>query len=300
MVMQGSSQFSLSVVVTVVTGPTALRQTMEDLVKQRDAPVFDVVVVDTTGLVQANDISLPEFRGGIRLVSAYRCDVAEARSLGVPAARGNLIAFTEDLCRLPDDWCATVVTTRTAGHRAFGGAIANVPSQGPADWAAYLVEFGAFMPPLPAGPTDALPGMNVCYDRALIESVPEGGLCEPIVNGYLRENGLRLHLEPTLVVTFDRSFGVARFVRHCFASGRTFARLRLARRSGLSRVVYAAAASGLPMVLTVRIGARLSTRRKADVRFLLSLPWIVLYTCAWSVGEAVAALYPSPSAPTRS
>jgi glycosyltransferase involved in cell wall biosynthesis len=298
--VHGTEQLALSVIVTAVTGPAALARVLKDLASQRGVPAFDVVVVDTTGSIMENDLQRSDLGGGCSLRRAIGCDVAEARAIGVPMARGDLIAFTEDHCRLPEDWCATAVRTRLNGYRAFGGVIENGSARGPADWAAYLVEFGMFMPPLPGGPTDALPGMNVWYDRLLIEDLPEGGLCEPIVNGYLLQRGLCLYLEPTLVVTFDRSFGGARFVRHCFASGRTFARLRLAHVPALHRLSYALAAAGLPVVLTGRIWARLAVRRQTGALLLLSLPWIVLYTCAWSVGEAIGALLPPPSSPARS
>ncbi|MDP8924268.1 MAG: hypothetical protein M3O34_15515 [Chloroflexota bacterium] len=281
---------ALSVVVAAVDGPGALRRLLADLVAQRGAPTPEVIVVDATGATTADHLA-GAFPSGARLLAAVGADVSVLRGIGARAARGELVAVTEDHCRLPANWCAMLLRTRAAGHRAFGGAIENGSFRSPPDWAAYLVEFSGFMPPLPVGPSASLPGMNAAYERALLGDLPDGTLCEPIANRHLRERGVDLHLEPALIVTFERRFGVGAFARHCFASGRTFASLRMARTSAVLRGAYAlAAGTALPPILVARIGARVLMRRRARLAFLLAVPWLGVYTMAWGLGEAVGAL----------
>jgi hypothetical protein len=281
---------ALSVVVAATDGPAAVGRLLADLAAQRGAPNPEVIVVDATGQISAEDLGR-RFPGGGRLLSAAGADVGVLRAIGARAARGELIALTEDHCRLPADWCATLLRTRAAGHRAFGGPIENGCFRAPPDWATYLVEFSPFMPPLPAGPAGGLPGMNAAYERPLLDHLPDAALCEPILDRRLREQGVRLHLEPGLVVTFERRFRVGAFAWHCFASGRAFAALRLSLAPMSTRVGYAlAAATALPLVSVVRIGARVLARRRARLAFLLALPWVALYTAAWGVGEAGGAL----------
>jgi len=288
----------LSVVVAATDGPAALRRLLADLAAQRDAPAPEVIVVDGTGRIASEDLTgLP--RGTeARLFAAAGADVVVLRAVGARAARGELLALTEDHCRLPADWCAMLLRARAAGHRAFGGPIDNGSFRASPDWAAYLLEYSAFMPPLPAGPTHSLSAMNAAYERALIEDVLDDALCEPIVHRRLRERGVALHLEPALVVRFERRIGVGPFTRHCFASGRTFASLRMARAPIPRRLAYAlGGATALPLILTLRIGARVFARRRAGKAFLLALPWVVLYTTAWGLGEAAGALAPQMTGP---
>lgn len=286
---------TLSVVVAVTDGAVALRRVLGDLAAQRGVPAPDVIVVDGTGTLSGVDVAgvLP---GGVSLLARPGADVSLLRTVGARAATGELVAFTEDHCRLPAEWCSALLGAYAAGHRAFGGVVEQGSFRAPPDWAAFLVEFSAFMPPLAGGPTDTLSGINVAYERMLIEGLLDGPLCEPIVHGRLRELGVPLHLVPSARVTFERRFGVVAFARHCIGSGRTFAGLRLAHAAAARRAGYAlAAATALPPVLAARIGARVFMRRQARRAFLLALPWIALYTLAWGLGEAQGALMLGPA-----
>lgn len=271
-------------------GPAALRRWLSDLCEQPHLPRLEIVVVDATGHVTASDLAGAP-AGQARLITAAGRDVALLRTLGARAATGELVAFSEDHARLPAGWCATLVRLQAAGLRAFGGPIENGPFRAPADWAAYLMEFSAFMPPARGGPTDILPGTNAVYERSLLDGLLDASLCEPIVSRRLREQGVALHLEPDLVVTFERRYGVRPFARHCFSSGQTFARLRLARLPLRSRVAYAVlAATALPPVLVARIVARAVGRPQLIRALPAALPWVVFYSAAWGLGEAAGAL----------
>lgn len=259
---------------------------------------MEVIVVDTTGSLTVEDLGGVS-PGGVRLIPAPGADVAVARAVGAQATRGELVALTEDLCRIPPDWCARLLRARAAGHRAFGGPIVNGSFRAPRDWAAYLLEYSALMPPLASGPTDSLPGMNAAYERTLLEDFPNATLCEPILNGRLRERGVALYLDGELVVRFEQGFGVGQFSRHCFVSGRTFATLRMARAGMVSRAAYAfAAVTVLPLILSARIGARVVARRRARLASLAASPWVALYATAWALGEAGGALTAREGRPT--
>ena len=49
---------------------------------------------------------------------------------------------------------------------AIGGAVENGVCDTVLDWAAFLFEYSAFVPPIRSGPTLALPGTNVAYRRS--------------------------------------------------------------------------------------------------------------------------------------
>ncbi len=286
----------LSVVIAVTAGSTAVRRVLGELAAQRGGPPPEVIVVDGTGALAMTDLA--SFPGETRLLAAHGADVAVLRALGARAAHGQLVAFTEDLCQHPDNWCAELLRAYAAGRQAFGGAIENGPFRGPSNWAAYLVEFGAFMPPLRAGPANALPGMNAAYERALLEDLPDPSLCEPFVNQRLREQGVRLFHEPALVVRLATRFGVRAFTRHCFAGGRTFARQRLDGARAERRVGYALmAATIVPLLHICRAGAQVLVRRRARLPFVFALPWIALYAASWGLGEAAGAITVRPAQP---
>jgi hypothetical protein len=292
--MQSADRPQLSVIVAATGGRAATQRLLTDLASQARPPSLEVIVVDGTGQLDPADLG-PSPGLQPQLVTARGADVAELRARGARRARGGLLAFTEDLCRIPPDWCERLQHAYVAGYRAFGGAIENGSYRSAADWAAYFVEFGPFMPPLVEGPADRLPGMNVVYERDLVEDLIGNSLCEPIVNAQLRSSGISLHNLTDFTVVLEHRFGVANFARHCFCSGRTFARLRLAGTPGVRRIVYAAgAAVALPLVLTGRTSRHAFARRWARGPLLRAAPWVALYSTAWALGEAIGALA-SPS-----
>jgi hypothetical protein len=288
--MSATLQPPLSVIVAATGGAAATRRVLADLAVQRHAPQLELIVVDGSGVLSAADVVLRSAKQA-KLLSVPGADVAELRAYGARHAHGELLAFTEDLCRIPPDWCERLLRARAAGHRAFGGTIENGSYRSGADWAAYFVEFGPFIPPLVQGPVRGLPGMNVAYERRLIEDLVRTSLCEPIVSEQLRTRGVDLYQVPDLTVVLEHRFGVVAFARHCFRSGRTFARMRLNGVSWPRRVVYAAAAStALPLVLIARTTGLVFRRRWARLQLVKAIPWIALYSIVWASGEAVGAL----------
>lgn len=293
--MAHENQPVLSVIVAATAGRAATRRVLGDLAAQQDAPHLEVIVVDGTGTLIADDLRIKEARCA-KLLLAPGADVAVMRAVGMRASSGQLLAFTEDLCRIPPEWCNRLMRARAAGHRAFGGAIGNGSYRSPSDWAAYFVEFGPFMPPLVNGPARGLPGMNVAYERQVVDDLVQDTLCEPIVNEQLRARGISLHCESDLLVVLEHRFGVGTFARHCFAGGRTFAELRLAGVPRLRRAAFAAAAAiALPCLLTARATRLAFARQWARAALITSFPWVALYSTAWALGEASGALGWSPS-----
>lgn len=291
----------LTVVVSVCDGASALKRLLADLSVQHDAPEFDLVVVDGTGTVRNGDLGYdwPDTRPSTTtLLCATGGDVAELRSAGAGVAKGRFVAFTEDYCRLPRHWLQAINRLSQNGYRAYGGPIELGSHRSGSDWAAYLVEFGAFMPDRPAGRTSILPGMNCIYERSLLVELSLDTLCEPFVARALAEYDVTMYFEPDLKVIFEHHFNVRNFFLHCVASGQTYARLRLQGSALRRRVTYiAGAVVVLPAALTIRIAKRARTFEMRGA-LISALPTIALYHTGWSIGEAVGALT-APSAPKQ-
>lgn len=300
----GSLPF-LTVVVSVCEGLGALKRVLADLCNQENAPCFDVVVVDGIGTVNPADLTLDDHATqftNLRLLRAPGRDVAELRSIGAREAKGQFAAFTEDHCRLPPNWCQLISRIAERGFKAFGGVIEIGTRRSASDWAAYLVEFGAFTPGRQSGPTAGLPGMNCVYERSLLELTETNVLCEPLIAARLVETGVSMHLEPALRVVFERHFTTGAFLRHCASSGQTFASLRLRGATLRYRTAYClAAVLVLPPVLTFRVVRRQRTVGSGRAP-LIAVPIIALYQVAWGLGEAIGSLtaFLAPKGPARS
>jgi glycosyltransferase involved in cell wall biosynthesis len=102
----------VSVVVPARNAAATLGRTLECLAEQRGAPSFEVVVVDDGS---TDDTASVAARAGARVVSASGVGSGAARNLGVAAASGELLAFTDADCFPEPGWLA-------AGAAALGSA----------------------------------------------------------------------------------------------------------------------------------------------------------------------------------
>ncbi len=122
-----------SVVIATKDRARYLQCALVSLLAQRDAPKFEIIVVDngstddTEGIVRefARDAS------DVRYVSVPEPNRGKARNRGVAATRGRYLLFCDDDVYVPPDWIgAHVAAHRLEGERVVNGPIINVPSYG--------------------------------------------------------------------------------------------------------------------------------------------------------------------------
>lgn len=91
-----------SVIIAVYNDWQPLRECLRSLREQRDAPSFEVIVVDDG----SDSPAPPELASGLTSVILLRQNhwsIAAARNHGIKAARGSLVLFTDADCRLQPD-----------------------------------------------------------------------------------------------------------------------------------------------------------------------------------------------------
>src|SRR5262249_42941303 len=105
-------------------------------------------------------------------------------------------------------------------------------------------------------------------------------------------------LSPEMVVyqhRDDLELGPA--LRERYVWGRSYAEARSAQLSTVRRLIHAATAPILPLVLMARIAITAWTRRRRFREFLRCAPLVALLTLCWSVGECAG--YLAARAPAR-
>ncbi|HXE81560.1 MAG TPA: glycosyltransferase [Vicinamibacterales bacterium] len=106
----GSPGPAISVVISTHNRAALLPEVVEALFAQRDAPPFEVILVDnastdgTRDLVETLSAEHPE----LRAAHEPRPGVSHGRNLGIALARAPIVAFTDDDVRVSPDWLATI------------------------------------------------------------------------------------------------------------------------------------------------------------------------------------------------
>jgi glycosyltransferase involved in cell wall biosynthesis len=285
----------ISVVIPSVNGAAHLDQCLRALECQTLSEQAEVIVADRCGAGVAETI-----RGrnlNLKLLSFPQgVTIPQLRSLGMKASQGTIIVLTEDHCLAPPCWLERILCAHETRSGVIGGAVENDPSIARVvDWAVFFCEYGRYMSPVPDGEVVDLPGNNVSYRReflAPISDLLEGGRWwEGDLHARLRERGVRLYSDPSIVVYHKKEFGLGYFLSQRYHYSRSYAGGRSQESPVLKKLVRAALCSVLPPILTVRI-ARWVVGKRRHIRMLLrTLPLILLFTIVWAWGELIGHLF---------
>lgn len=278
---------SLSVVIVRFTGGGAIGSTLAALDAQHAGDDVEVIVAHPSRDLPSDELQA-RFPYARWVAGDEGASPARLRTLGVLASRGTIVACTEDHCIPAPDWCDRIRSAHARGPVVVGGAIDKAqPAQGTA-WAAYLLDYGRYMSPLPAGPAEYASDCNVSYPRAALDAVAgewRDEFHETTVHWALARSGVSLQLDPTIVVHEHRDVMLAHWLPERREHGRTFARTRVANATSWARARLAVATLVLPPVIVLRIVQHL--RARGTLSRVPSSAWVPLVRAAmaWSAGE---------------
>jgi hypothetical protein len=276
----------LAVVVASVNGSPYLDACLDAL--SEHCPGVEVIVADATD--ERTRERVRTRWPSVRLLSYDEpMTVPELRAAGVFASSAPCVALIEDHCVVGDGWRERIVEAHRAGRPVVGGSVRNAADERIRDWAAFFCEYSEFLEPMPTGRVDALPGMNVSYDRGAVETIRDllrEGRWETWLHAHLRRNGFELYAAPGLTIDHVKDFGFREFVSQRYHYARSYAGMRNPEL-GRKRLAYAVGSPLLVPVLYRRI-ARNVLRRPGHRRTLaLTTPLLLVYLGVWSLGEAI-------------
>lgn len=291
----------LSIVVTIVDGGSYLRDflratTQFDMPPRLELIVpYDASVADVAGFQaefpHVNFLNLGTITPGRPITTeAGQHELFDRRrAAGLAAAQGDIIAILEDRGHPNRDWARTVVRLHAqTGKNVIGGAIDCKEPVGLLNWAFWVTDFGRYGRPFKTGPVGWVSDVNVTYSRKALEATRhlwKDRFHEPVVNWHLIGMGEELLLSNELIVQHVRPVvGLGRLLPERFHWGRLFGHIRARHFTPMQRFAYIALSPLIPPSLWIRHGLT-QLRKGKGGRYLLALPYIVVLTIAWTIGE---------------
>src|SRR5437588_7231772 len=126
----------------------------------------------------------------------------ELRSRGIDAARGEIVALTEDHGIPAPDWCRQILDAHREPFAGIGGAMENAIDRS-LNWAVYFCDFFRYQNPLTGGESALATDANVAYKRAALLAIRptwQERFYEPSVHEALRARGEKLALAPRIIL----------------------------------------------------------------------------------------------------
>jgi len=282
----------MSVVVASNNARTSIRECLAVLVDQRRGDAVEILVVDNSHDGSA-EIVKDEFPDVSLIPAPTSALIPELWGLGMRESRGSIVAITTAHFVPAGDWVDAMLAAQEGPAAGVGGAIESAESAGLVDWAVYFCRYSQFMLPFEPGFVRDIAGDNASYKREHIERcrhVWRNGFWEPAVHAELQKAGLKLLLTPVVVVSHKRSFGLRGFVIQRLRHGMQFGRERASRLPWPQRALYIALSPTIPLIFLLRIARRVFGKRRNRTKLILSLPALVLFLLAWSLGELLGYL----------
>jgi len=285
----------ISVVIASVNGAAHLDECLRALECQTLKDQAEVIVADRCGADVAATTRKQNLN--LKLLSFPRATtIPQLRALGMKHSQGAIIALTEDHCLAHSCWYERILRAHEGRSGVIGGAVENDRSITRAvDWAVFFCEYGRYMNPVPNGEVTDLPGNNVSYRREFLAHVSdllEGGKSwEGDLHARLRERGVQLYSDPSIIVYHKKEFAIGYFLSQRYHYSRSYAGMRTQAVSVPKKLIRAVLCFLLPPILTLRIAGWVISKQRHVGMLFLTLPLILLFTIVWAWGELIGHLF---------
>jgi GT2 family glycosyltransferase len=158
----------ISVIVCSYNGARTIRTCLENLLKM-EYPNFEVILIND-GSTDATRTIAEQY--GIRVISTENCGLSSARNTGLAAARGEIVAYTDDDAYPDRHWLTYLAHTfTTTSYVGVGGP--NIPPPGDGIIADCVANApgGAMHVLLSDREAEHIPGCNMAFRKAALQNI---------------------------------------------------------------------------------------------------------------------------------
>ncbi len=291
----------LSIVVATTKPWPEIRGCLDSLMDQANTVGAEILVADGNG--RGLPLEKGESFEGVICLKELGASVFRLRKLGMCQAQGEIIAITEDHCRVASNWCAQIIQAHKdfPDAAAIGGVVDNGATTSLIDWANFLLVFAPFVSPIKNGPCERIClQANISYKRRIVSRLTSQlGVMEMLFTRQLREEGETLIADDRLVVSHVQSHGFWGTLASHFHNGRSIAGFRLEHLVNLGRVLRLGSTALLPPYLLWATLRPLVSKQQLLGQVFASLPLLVLLVCCHAAGEFVGYIAGPGRSPQR-
>lgn len=279
----------LSVIVPAVNSYDDVYDCVSALHRDQGADL-EILLVDRTGPLIRESVRR-DFPEVTVLPVPPGTTIPQMRALAIRAASAPAVAVIEDHVIVPPGWARAMLDALGSDNDVVAGAVENAATQTLTDWAAFLCEYSAALPPLPSGPAEGVPGNNTIYRRATLDrfdAVLSEGKWENRLHDAMKAEGITLIQRPDIVVGHKMHYSFGLYLSQRFLYSRSYAGALSGGMSPVQKLVRGGAALVLlPPLMFWRTVSRIGKKKRHLGELVKSLPMLVPFCLSWGAGEAV-------------
>ena len=280
----------LSIIIATTQPWPEVSVVLDSIYEQAAAVQAEIIVAESSGQGAPPD----ERYSGVHWINVLGATVFQLRARAIAASQGQIIAVTEDHCRVSPDWCLSILQSHQDYPQAdmIGGSVENGADQHLIDWANFLISNDIFLPPLATGERPFITGQaNVTYKRRALPNPYPIDIDEGQFRQALQQRGGKLYIDERLRVSHIQSLGGLGSCLIHFHDARTLSASQRSRMSPAQWLLRLLKTLLLPLrvvINTPRIVLRTTWCKPAYRRpALLCLPWIAMILCFHYSGELI-------------
>jgi len=285
----------VSVIIASYKSSHSIGRTLDSLSLQECSARFEVIVVDSSSDEDTKQVV--DSYAHVRLIRVEgRRYPGEARNIGVHAARGNILAFTDADCSVKPDWITQILHLHKCDHSIIGGMVDNGNPEKLFGWVYYFCKFSLWLPGKSDRHVDEIPTTCLSMQREIFLKYG------PFAEGCYGSDGLfqwrasreegQPFLSAKISVSHQNFWRVPKVLVKLFQHGRDYAIHRASdgNWTNLRALIYATSLPLLPLLLHFKFTLRIARNQMYFLRFLIMTPLLMTGICSWAVGETVGYL----------
>ena len=255
--------------------------------RNQTGPRPEVLAVERLGCGFAQKVQA-EFPDVHVISVGAEATIPQMRAVGIRTASADAVGVIEDHVIVPPDWTARMLKEIAAGADAVAGPVDNEATDSLIDWAAFLCEYSAVLPPLADGPCDWLPGNNTVYRRDLLrkyDALLDDGKWENHLHDHIRQAGAKLVMRNDIVAGHKMHYTFGLYMEQRYLYSKSFAGARVRGEPATKRALMGCLAFALPPVVFARVVRNILSKKRHVPQLLRSLPLLVPFALSWGAGE---------------
>jgi GT2 family glycosyltransferase len=212
------NMLDISIIIPSYNNLSTIENCLDSIFSQQTKYKYEVILVDSSDK-EDYSVLVPKFPSLRMIKLNERTYPGTARNVGVKAAKGKLITFTDSDCVVFPDWINSTVDEHKKRERVLiSGTVDNGTPRNLVGIAEHILEFSDFIPQRRIRQVEVIPTCNLSINKELFYEIGE---LEDVIKGSdilfsnrAIEKGVKVLLVPTIKIAHVNRCNLKKYLKN--------------------------------------------------------------------------------------